>query len=184
MGVTVNKLSWEDIKDFPESPGRTEIVDGELIMSPTAGNRHQRICSLLAIELGLHVRTKMLGLLFSSPVHVILAKHTHYEPDLCFVASGRRSIVQESYIEGPPDLIVEVISESNRSHDTVVKFRDYARGVREYWLVDPRENLISTWRLEAGHYELLGRAASGGQVTSRALPELQLDPAQVLAEDF
>ena len=185
MGVALRKLTWEDIKDLPEDCGRTEIVDGELIMSPTAGSRHQQICSLLGVELLLHVRSRMLGVVFSSPMHVILAKHTHYEPDLCFVASQRRSIIQDAYIEGPPDLIIEVISESNRSHDTVVKFRDYARfGVREYWLVDPRENLIGTWRLQRDHYELLGRAEPGGRVTSQGLPALQLDPAQVLAEGF
>jgi Uma2 family endonuclease len=185
MGVAVKRLSWDDIKDLPESAGRTEIVDGELIMSPTAGSRHQQICSLLAVELGLHVRSGLLGVLFSSPMHVILATHTHYEPDLCFVARERRSIIQESFISGPPDLVIEVISESNRTHDTVVKFRDYARfAVSEYWLVDPRENLISTWRLVGDPYELLGRAGSGDLVTSRVLPELRLDAAQVLAEDF
>jgi Uma2 family endonuclease len=185
MGVAVRKLTWEDIKNLPESHGRTEIVDGELIMSPTAGSRHQQICSALGAELYAHVRENRIGVLFSSPAHVILAEHTHYEPDLCFVASQRRSIIKESYIEGAPDLIIEVISESNRSHDTVVKFRDYARfGVREYWLVDPRENVISTWRLHEDHYELLARAAPGVKVTSQVLPSLPLDPARVLAEGF
>jgi Uma2 family endonuclease len=185
MGVAVRKLSWDDIKDLPESAGRTEIVDGELIMSPTAGSRHQQICTALGAELFAHVRENAIGVLFSSPAHVILSKHTHYEPDLCFVAAANRSMIQDAFIEGAPDLIIEVISESNRSHDTVVKFRDYARfGVREYWLVDPRENLISTWQLQGDRYELLGRAAPGARVTSRVLPELELDPAQVLAEDF
>jgi Uma2 family endonuclease len=185
VGVAVKRLSWDDIKDLPENTGRTEIVDGELVMSPTAGSRHQRICSALGAALFSHVRTERLGVLFSSPMHVILATHTHYEPDLCFVARERRPIIQESFISGPPDLVIEVISESNRTHDTVVKFRDYARfGVAEYWLVDPRENLISTWRLDGDLYELLGRAGSSDLVTSRVLPELRLDAAQVLAEDF
>lgn len=185
MGIAVRKLTWEDIKDLPESLGRTEIVEGELIVSPTAGSRHQQICAVLGAELLLHVRSRALGVVFSSPMHIILAEHTHYEPDLCFVTAQRRSIIKESYIEGPPDLIVEVISEGNRTHDTVVKFGDYARfGVREYWLVDPRENLISTWRLEGDHFELLGRAAPGDRVMSQVLPEFQLDPAQVLAQDF
>ena len=58
----------------------------------------------------------------------------------------------------PPDLIIEVISESNRTHDTVVKFSQYAQyGVEEYWLVDPREEVIATWSLEGGEYSPLGR---------------------------
>ena len=52
MGIAVKRLSWEDIKDLPESAGRTEIVDGELVVSPTPASRHQRICTLLGLSLG------------------------------------------------------------------------------------------------------------------------------------
>ena len=69
----------------------------------------------------------------------------------------RQDIVNEKFIDGPPDLIIEVISKSNRTHDTVVKFQHYAQyGVGEYWLVDPRDNEISTWRLQDNEYVLLG----------------------------
>ena len=127
MPTAVRKLRWEDIKDFPETSGRVEIVDGELIVSPTPATRHQAVCTTLGIELGLFVRNDDLGTFFSSPIHVILNEHVHYEPDLSFVAKGRSSIITEKYLEGPPDLIVEVISESNRTHDTVVKYEDYER---------------------------------------------------------
>ena len=71
------------------------------------------------------------------------------ESDLCFITKQRQHIVKEKFIDGPPDLIIKVISESNRTHDTVVKFRHYAQySVEEYWLVDPRDREISTWRLE------------------------------------
>ena len=114
-------------------------------------------------------------------MHVILATHLHYEPDLCFITNQRRHIVKEKFIDGPPDLIVEVISESNRTHDTVVKFRNYAQhGVTEYWLVDPRDNEISTWRLEGDGYVLLGRARPADRVVTDVLSGLELDPGSVL----
>ena len=82
-------------------------------------------------------------------------------------------------------MAIEVISESNRTHDTVVKFNDYARyGVEEYWLVDPREEEISTWTLSGGTYELMGRARRVDRVASRVLDGLDLDPANVLAEPY
>ena len=103
-----------------------------------------------------------------------------YEPDLCFISTGRLHILQDPVIQGPPDLIIEVISESNRTHDTVVKFRDYERfGVREYWIVDPRDQHIRIYGLEDGKYAPLGVFARGEKIVSRVLAGFDLDPAQV-----
>ena len=183
MSVAAKKLTWDDIKDWPEDAGRTEIVDGELVMSPTPATRHQKICTRLGIQLGSYIERHNLGLFLSSPMHVILAPHLHYEPDLCFIRKQRETIVKEKFIDGPPDLIIEVISESNRTHDTVVKFQNYAQhGVAEYWLVDPRDNEISTWRQDGDEYRLLGRALPGGRVVTEVLSGLELDPGSVLNE--
>lgn len=184
MSTTLRRLTWEDIKDLPESGAkRTELVDGELIVSPAASSRHQRICTKLGLEIGLFLRTHKLGDLFSSPVHVVLDEHVHYEPDLCFVTKERLAIIGENYISGPPDLIIEVISESNRSHDTVVKFSDYQRyGVKEYWLADPRENHIRVFTLEGSTYQTLGVYPPGDCVQSRTFVGLDIDPASVLSD--
>ena len=177
MSVAAKKLTWDDIKDWPESAGRTEIVDGELVMSPPPATKHQRICAQLGFALFKFVEENRLGEVFPNVMHVILDEHVHYEPDLCFVCAARAAIVEEKYIAGPPDLVIEIISESNRTHDTVVKFRDYAKyGVTEYWLVDPREETISTWTIEGGAYSLLERSGHGNLVVSRVLPGLRLDP--------
>lgn len=180
MSTALRKLTWEDIKDLPESQGRTELVDGELVVSPTPSLRHQMICRRLAAVLTQFVESRGLGYLFDRPIHVIFSEHVHYEPDLCFIATDRRLDLDSPYFEGPPDLIIEVISESNRSHDTVVKYRDYERfGVREYWLVDPREEHIRVFTLEGGAYRTLGVFARGEPVASRVLEGIGLDPAAV-----
>jgi Uma2 family endonuclease len=184
MSVTVRRLTWDDIKDLPESGAkRTELVDGELVVSPAASIRHQRICGRLAAKLGAFAEPRRLGQFFTHPVHVIFDDHVHYEPDLCFVASERRSIIGENFLSGPPDLIIEVISESNRSHDTVVKFNDYQRyGVKEYWLVDPRESHIRVFTLRDAAYQALGIFAPGDRLQSRTFAGLDLDPASILSE--
>ena len=89
MSVAAKKLTWDDIKDWPEDAGRTEIVDGELVISPTPATRHQKICTRLGIRLGSFVEQNNSGLFLSSPMHVILAPHLHYEPDLCFIRKQR-----------------------------------------------------------------------------------------------
>ncbi len=92
-------------------------------------------------------------------------------------------MIGEKYIEGPPDLIIEVISESNRTHDTVVKYSDYElHGVGEYWLVDLREQHIRVYSLESGSYVALGIFSAGDRVASKVFTELELDPAQVLVK--
>ena len=120
------------------------------------------------------------GIFFGRPIHVILSGHVHYEPDLCFFAGEREVDLEAAFVESAPDLIIEVISESNRSHDTVVKYRDYERhGVREYWLVDPREGLIRVSVLEGGAYRPAGIFGRGERVRSHVLAGLALDPAEV-----
>ncbi len=180
MGVAVKKLTWDDIKDLPEYHGRTEVVDGELVVSPVPALRHQTVCKRLGIVMDAFVKRHDPGAFYMHPVHVVLSEHVHYEPDLSFISKARLHICQEAFVEGPPDLVIEVISESNRTHDTVVKYRDYERyGVREYWLVDLREEHIRTLFLEGGKYVPLGIFRRGEKVATRVLAGLELDPAQV-----
>jgi Uma2 family endonuclease len=177
--VAVHKLTWEDIKDFPESHTRVELVDGELIMSPVPSYEHQEVCTWLGAYIAPFVKTHNLGKFFSSPLHIILDRHVHYEPDLCFVRHERLQLLRGPF-DGAPDLIIEVISESNRSHDTVVKFRDYERfGVEECWLVDPREKHVRIHHLEGGRYTSLRVFAPGEKIVTKVLTGLDLDPAQI-----
>ena len=181
MPTVVAKLTWEDIKDRPED--RLELVDGELIVSPIVSRKHQRICENLGDSIRPFVRAHRLGVFSSLAIHVVFAPGTEYEPDCCFIAAGRDKDPDSPAFFGAPDLIVEVISESNRTHDTVVKFRDYQRfGVREYWLVDPREWHVRVFHLNAsGQYELLGVYGIGDRIESRVFPDLAIDPAAIFA---
>lgn len=183
MTTALHLYTWDDIKDLPESHGRTEIVDGDLVISPTPNGPHQGICTELGCSLGLFIEQHELGEFYSCALHTILDTHVHYEPDLCFVSKDRLDIIQENYIDGPPDLIIEVISEGNRTHDTVVKFGHYEKyGVKEYWLVDQRDRLIAVHSLRNGQYERLGAFAPGDTLQTEILKGLTLDPAYVFPD--
>ncbi len=182
MSVAAKPLTWDDIKDWPEdSSQRTELVHGELVMSPAPGTPHQCCVAELVIELGNHARDQDLGKVIPGPVDVVLAPRLVYEPDICFVSRSREGIIRETHIAGAPDLCIEIISESNRTHDTVVKYRDYAEyGVSEYWLVDLREGEIVSLRNDGGQFSVIGRARPGDRVRSAVLPGLDLDPKAAL----
>jgi Uma2 family endonuclease len=180
MSIAVRNLTWDDLKDLPEDAGRTEIVDGDLVVSPTPSDRHQEISTALAVKIYPFVKRHKLGKFYGAPLHIVLADHVNFEPDLCFLATENLHRLQSPVIAGPPDLIIEIISESNRTHDTVVKFQNYERyGVAEYWLVDPRENRITVWWLQQGAYVSLGAFAPGEKLRTHVLSGLELDPAEI-----
>lgn len=183
MAVAEKRFTWDDIKDWPADVSRRiELFDGRLEMSPTPGSAHgfanTRIAQVLLEEVA---RTKA-GQLFVAPIDVVLAPDCVFEPDLCFVRAERLEIIQRTHIAGPPDLCIEILSESSRQRDEVRKHARYARyGVAKYWLVDPAARRIRTFRNEAGRYALLSDASEGEPIVSAVFPELRLDPAEVFA---
>lgn len=75
------------------------------------------------------------------------------EPDLLFVSSGRSSIITEKNVQGPPDLVVEILSETTRKTDEVIKRKLYeGHGVSEYWVVDPELETIKVYRMKDQGY--------------------------------
>jgi len=183
MAVAEKRYCWDDIKDWPADVSRRiELFDGRLQMSPTPGSAHgfanSRIAQLLLDEVA---RTQA-GQMFVAPIDVVLAPGCVFEPDLCFVRAGRRDIIQRSHIAGPPDLCIEILSDSTRERDEGFKLERYARyGVLEYWLVDPAERRIRTYRNVESRYALLSDCREGEPAVSAVFPELRLDPAEVFA---
>lgn len=73
------------------------------------------------------------------------------QPDLVVVLIGRESIITHAKINGPPDLVVEILSPSTAKNDMAVKKNLYQReGVTEYWIVDPDARAVEQYRLVDG----------------------------------
>jgi Uma2 family endonuclease len=84
---------------------------------------------------------------------VVLSDQDVVEPDLLFVCAARASIITEKNIQGAPDLVVEIISETSRKTDRTIKRKLYERhGVREYWIVDPELETLDIYRMTGGGY--------------------------------
>jgi Uma2 family endonuclease len=81
----------------------------------------------------------------------------------------------EDNLSGPPDLVVEVVTESTKRLDREVKLKQYAlHGVGEYWLVDPEGKNVDVLRLKEGEYELADRLGFGDTLASPLFPRLKL----------
>jgi Uma2 family endonuclease len=87
---------------------------------------------------------------------VYLSCHDVLQPDILFIAAERLGIIQETHIQGAPDLVVEILSPATSDRDRQLKLRLYARhGVREYWIADPVAGSIEVRTRRQGDFELI-----------------------------
>lgn len=168
--------TYEDYARLPDNGFRYEVIDGGLLMSPAPLMGHQMISAALLAALRSHVRRHRLGLVVAAPVDVQLGdRATPVQPDLVFVARERLAIVGRERIEGPPDLVVEILSPATAARDRGLKFDLYAAsGVREYWLVDPDELSLEVYVLRGRAYAPLGLYRPDETAASEVLPDLKL----------
>ena len=173
-------LTYRDYEALPADGRRYELHDGELSVTPAPGTRHQRISSALFSILKAHVTTRGLGEVLYAPIDVILADTTIVQPDLVYLDPTRAGLVSERGIEGPPTLVVEILSPSTTNIDRRTKRRLYQRfGVPHYWIVDPESRTIEAFGLAESEYRLAARAAGDTLVSLPPFPDLAFSPASL-----
>ncbi len=142
------RLTYDDFVLFPDDGKRHEIIDGEHYVTPAPNRRHQRLVGRLHLAIARHLEAQPhVGEVFLAPFDVVLSYHDVVEPDLLFIAGDQVEILTEKNVQGPPALVIEVLSKSTRKRDAQIKRRLFERtGVREYWLVDPQLDTIQVFR--------------------------------------
>ena len=161
------KLTYEDYCAAPDDE-RYELLDGNLMMVPAPNIKHQRVQLKLATRLDLFIEERALGTLLTAPCDVMLSETDVVQPDLLFVSREREHLLSGGQnVQGPPDLVVEILSPSSADRDRGKKLALYGRhGVTEYWLVDPVAETISIHRQQAG--ELVPTETFGRDQTLRS----------------
>ena len=173
-------LTYRDYAALPDDGRRYELHDGELSMTPAPGTRHQRAIGALHVLLRAHVEAHRLGEIFLSPVDCILSDTTVVQPDLVYLDPTRAHLVTERAIEGPPTLVVEILSPSTTRIDRVRKRELYAQyGIPYYWIVDPVAGTLEAYGLSKGLYSLLASASGAGPVALPPFPDLTFAPASL-----
>ncbi|MER3404777.1 MAG: hypothetical protein C4289_06110, partial [Chloroflexota bacterium] len=134
------RMSYEEYLAWADEDTPAEWVEGEVIVPMPPKEPHQMLVAFLDRVIGLFVAVFGLGRLLAAPFEVKLRPEgPARQPDLLFLRTAHLDRLTPERVVGPPDLIIEVVSEDSEHRDRVDKFNEYeAAGVPEYWIVDNR----------------------------------------------
>lgn len=167
-------LVYADLRAFPDDGIRRELLDGELLVTPSPNLRHQTLVGRLGYAIEHHLRAHGSGRLLHGPFDVVLAKDVVFEPDLLFVGDDRAQHLTDANLQGPPTIAIEVLSDAHR--DRILKRDAYARfGVPEYWIVDPESDWVEIYRPGRTGYAGPQILRPPARLTSTQLPGLEID---------
>jgi Uma2 family endonuclease len=176
MGTeVVYKLSFEEFRQLPVDGKRYELVRGEVHVTPAPATRHQAIVQNLSGNLWPFVIKNHLGEVWTAPLDVRLSGDTALQPDLVFISNVRAGIIQENWIAGAPDLVVEVLSPSTAAYDRATKLPIYAEaGVPEVWLIDSQARTVEILKLQVKKYFVEATHVGDQVLVSNLFPGWQL----------
>lgn len=181
MSLAEKKLvTIEEFYEMREKSDSTmEYIDGIVYMTPSPSTKHQSISMRLGSELYNFLKDKEC-MVFSAPFDIKLKKDDMEYPKVVVpdlsVICDKTGLEEYGYI-GSPTLIVEILSQSNQSHDLVFKLNLYMKyGVKEYWIVNPILNTIQIYYLnDENQYYQADVKREDGKVKSIALKGFEVD---------
>jgi Uma2 family endonuclease len=189
MGMPAAERRWTArevralIEESPLQTPRYELVDGELLVTPSPGFPHQRAVTRLLVELGFYLDREPVAEVFTSPFDVELEPESITQPDIFVLslAEGRR-LQREGLPAVALLLSIEVLSPSSSRHDRVRKRPLYQRHVPEYWIVDLDARLIERWRTGDDRPEIVDVALEWRPAGAES--SFELDVERFFAEVF
>ncbi len=164
---------------------KAEFINGEVIMHSPVRKAHHDAVFLLAKMLDTHVRRNKLGFVGTEKIMISLTRND-YEPDVCFFKKEKTdTFTKDQCIFPAPDLVVEVLSKSTAKNDRTTKYNDYEiHGVQEYWIIDPKKEVVEQYRLnEEGKYELILKSGEG-TIECEATEGFKIDIQAIFDEDI
>ena len=176
------RLTYDDFCLLPDDGKRREIIEGELFVTPSPQTPHQRAAICLSAHLWQFVRSYKLGEVFAAPFDVVFSNLDVVEPDLLFISNARAHVLTNKNVQGAPDLVVEVLSESTARVDRSIKLKLYGKfGVQEYWIIDPEGPSAEIYRRGVEGLELVAKLSAADPLTSPMFPGFSL-PLRKLTE--
>jgi len=160
-GTSITQHAFQSL---PETHFYVEFVDGIVIyphwneetMSPSPIPDHQDVVGNVYVWLRDYSKQHG-GTAHVAPLDLVLREEVIVQPDVMWRSSDSACVRTETHLRGAPELVVEVLSPATAIRDKIEKFDLYeSHGVGEYWLLDPRDNLIEVYVLEDDRFWRLG----------------------------
>lgn len=179
--IEKRKYTYEDYLKTPEDK-RYELIEGELFMTPSPITNHQRISRKIEFLLEKFVTENDRGEIFYAPYDVYLDDENVLQPDILFISKDRLNIIGDKNLQGAPDLVIEILSESTAYRDLIQKKKLYAKfGVKEYWIVVPEEKTVDIYVLKDNAYQLYKTFGKDDTLESQLLKGFRIELNVVLS---
>ena len=148
-------ISYEDFLALCDEDTLAEWVNGKIERYSSASDVHQDLAGWLTSVLRIYVEANKLGIIRSAPFQMKTGPDLPGRaPDIIFLSDENRNKLKKTYLDGPADLVIEIISEESLLRDRGEKFAEYEiGGVKEYWILDPETKRADFFILKEGRYE-------------------------------
>lgn len=154
MGMPAReKQSWtaREVRDLiaaaPRKTPRYELVDGELLVTPSPAPPHQLAVGHLLVEVALYLREQPVAVVLTSPSDIEVESEQVTQPDIFILSNPEMDrIARDGFPAYELLVAIEVISPSSARYDRVTKRALYHRRIPEYWIVDVDARVIERWR--------------------------------------
>jgi Uma2 family endonuclease len=175
------RLTYDDFCLLPEDGKRREIIEGKLFVTPSPQTPQQRAVIRLSAHLWQFVDSHKLGEVFGAPFDVVFSEFDVVEPDLLYISKARAAVLTPKNVQGAPDLVVEVLSETTARIDRSIKLKLYGRyGVNEYWVIDPQGPSAEIYRRGQEGLDLVAKLTAADALTSPSFPGFHLPLARLV----
>jgi Uma2 family endonuclease len=175
--VRLYGVTDEMFNELVDEDTKAELLDGVMIVPSPASFRHDDVAGFLRTLLRTYVEEKALGKVLGPDSLIHLATCRRFGPDVFFIKQSHVPIpLPEEQFEGAPDLVLEVLSPSNRDYDLNDKRSAYQQaGISELWFVDPDQHFVLVDRKRGGKY--VSKTTRAGKVTSTTVKGFWIEAA-------
>jgi Uma2 family endonuclease len=175
---SMGRMTEKDFAEWSQSRElvRAEWIDGQVMKMASTSDEHDALQWWCRTLIQVFVESRRLGTVHGPNFQMRLAaQRQRRAPDVLFVATARQKQLRPNYLDGPADLVIEIIAPDSRKRDRRDKFEVYqAAGVKEYWLVDPLDESLDAFTLAGDKYRPMSNL--DGTLNSVLLSGLHIRP--------
>ena len=182
--TTDRKITISEFLDMELEEGYIyELINGDIMRRTSPNLDHQEASANLHYALMSFVKGSKLGKVYAAPLDVYLTEFDLVVPDLVFISKDNPAIQKNNRcIEGTPDLIIEILSKGTQKLDRGKKMTQYRLNkVKEYWIIDPRNQTVEVYELQNGIFEMISYAEESGEIESNVLEGFKLAVENIFA---